>query len=123
MCMRLVCMSCLCTQNPFLRLRLRQLLCVVGTNLLQWHWADSDHAGHDEQQECMWECLHNCRVECSSYAAVKKHKQRCQVPMNLIEQAPSADPQAEQGSSGYSTMPESESAGSLTSMGSPCAST
>ena len=41
--------------------------------------------------------------------------------MHLIEQAPSADPQAEQGSSGYSTAPET--AGSSTSVGSPCAST
>ena len=41
--------------------------------------------------------------------------------MHPIEQAPSADLQAEQGSSGYSTAPES--AGSLTSMGSAHAST
>ena len=41
--------------------------------------------------------------------------------MHLSEQAPSADPQAEQGSSGYSTAPES--AGSSTSVGSARAST
>ena len=41
--------------------------------------------------------------------------------MHPTEQAPSANPQAEQGSSGYSTAPES--AGSSTSVGSPRAST
>ena len=27
----------------------------------------------DKQLNCMWECLHDCGYECSSYAAVKKH--------------------------------------------------
>ena len=75
----------------------------------------------DEQQECTWECLRDCGFERSSYAAVKTHERRCQAPMHPAEQAPSANPQAEQSSSGYSTAPEA--AGSSTAVGSPRAST
>ena len=53
-----------------------------------------------------WSCLRGCGFEHSSYVAVKKHKQCCQALVHLIEQAPSADLQAEQCSSGCSTAPE-----------------
>ena len=75
----------------------------------------------DERQECTWECLRDCGHEGSSWAAVRAHERVCRAPVHPIEQAPSADPQAEQGSSGYSTAPES--GGSSTSVGSPRAST
>ena len=75
----------------------------------------------DERQECSWECLRDCGHEGSSWAAVRAHEQVCRAPMHPTELAPSANPQAEQGSSGYSTAPES--AGSSTSVGSARAST
>ena len=56
--------------------------------------------------EVPWSCLRGCRFERSSYAAVKKHERRCQVSVHPTEQALLAGPQAEQGSSGCSTVPE-----------------
>ena len=54
-----------------------------------------------------WTCLKECGYERSSYAGVKKHERRCQAPLHPTKQAPSAGPQAEQGSSDCSTAPES----------------
>ena len=51
---------------------------------------------------------------------VHMSKFNCRAPMHQIEQAPSADLQSEQGSSGCSTAPES--ANSSTAMGTLCAS-